>query len=110
MTEIEMGHRAEEPKKNAYNYNKMYSTVSQVCNFEHFFCKKEILFATKAIVKIYSLFDIFLKLTAVLVGNLIMLQFGMSIAMPTVIIGALKDNTKELSLTDMESSWYGEYI
>lgn len=52
-----------------------------------------------------------LKITAVLVGNMIMLQFGMSIAMPTIINGQLMSkegqSRGEFTLTNSEASWYG---
>lgn len=46
--------------------------------------------------------------------NLLLLDLGMSVAFPTILIPSLKglkahDNNDFLSFTDVQASWFGEY-
>lgn len=42
--------------------------------------------------------------------SLLMLDLGMIIAVPTIVIGALHNTREDLSLDDDQSSWIGKII
>lgn len=52
-----------------------------------------------------------LQVSTIAVQNVIMLGFGMSLAIPTVVIGSLmSDGGDTMTLTETEASWYGSVL
>lgn len=55
-------------------------------------------------------FDDFLQLLASVIQSLMLVNVGMELAMPTLVIGSIYKNSKaEFVLSNSQSSWYGKY-